>query len=99
MSVGRIEPVTARYLHVDLDGRDHRVFVEEAGNPEGVPLLCLHTAGADTRQFRGLINDDEVLRTCRVIAFDLPYHGKSSPPAGWQEGTYQLTGRPATPRR
>jgi pimeloyl-ACP methyl ester carboxylesterase len=87
----RVEPVTARYLHVDLDGREHRVYVEEAGNPAGVPLLCLHTAGADTRQFRGLVNDDEVLRTCRVIAFDLPYHGKSSPPAGWQDSTYQLT--------
>src|SRR6202012_4885099 len=87
----RFESVTARYLHVDLDGADHRVYVEEAGNPAGVPLLCLHTAGADTRQFRGLINDDEVLATCRVITFDLPYHGKSSPPPGWQEGTYQLT--------
>ena len=63
----RFEPLTARYLHVDLDGQDHRVYVEEAGNPAGVPLLCLHTAGADTRQFRGLINDDEVLATCRVI--------------------------------
>ena len=54
-----------------------------------MPLLCLHTAGADTRQFRGLINDDEVLRTCRVIAFDLPYHGKSSPPAGCNGRTSQ----------
>jgi pimeloyl-ACP methyl ester carboxylesterase len=85
------EPVTARYLHLDLGRLDHRVFVEEAGNPGGVPLLCLHTAGADSRQFRGVLNDPDVLRTCRVIAFDLPYHGKSSPPAGWQRGTYQLT--------
>ena len=85
------EPVTGRYLHLGLDGLDHRVFVEEAGSPGGVPLLCLHTAGADSRQFRGVLNDADVLRTCRVIAFDLPYHGKSSPPAGWQHGTYQLT--------
>lgn len=87
----RFEPVTARYLHLELDGLNHRVYVEEAGDPDGVPLLCLHTAGADARQFRGLVNDDDVLRACRVIAFDLPYHGKSSPPAGWQLGTYRLT--------
>ncbi len=87
----RYEPLTGRYLHVDLGGLDHRVYVEEAGNPEGTPLLCLHTAGSDARQFRGVLNDDDVLRQCRVIAFDLPYHGKSSPPAGWQLGTYQLT--------
>jgi pimeloyl-ACP methyl ester carboxylesterase len=87
----RFEPVTARYLHVDLGGLDHRIYIEESGNPDGVPLLCLHTAGADSRQFRGLLNDAEVARTCRVIAFDLPYHGKSSPPAGWQLGSYRLT--------
>ena len=27
----------------------------------------------------------------RVIAFDLPFHGKSSPPAGWQDEEYRLT--------
>jgi pimeloyl-ACP methyl ester carboxylesterase len=87
----RFEPVTARYLHLELGGLDHRIYLEESGAPDGVPLLCLHTAGADARQFRGVVNDPEVLRTFRVIAFDLPYHGKSSPPAGWELGTYQLT--------
>jgi pimeloyl-ACP methyl ester carboxylesterase len=27
----------------------------------------------------------------RVIAFDLPWHGKSSPPAGWEAEEYRLT--------
>ncbi len=27
----------------------------------------------------------------RVIAFDMPWHGKSSPPAGWHNEEYQLT--------
>jgi pimeloyl-ACP methyl ester carboxylesterase len=84
-----VEPISGRYLRLDINGVEHRVYVEEAGS--GVPLLCLHTAGADTRQFRGLLNDEEVLRQCRVVTFDLPWHGKSSPPAGWQETTYQLT--------
>ena len=63
--------------------------VEEAG--EGIPLLCLHTAGADTRQWRGVMNSAQITGAFRVIAFDMPWHGKSSPPAGWQAEEYRLT--------
>jgi hypothetical protein len=59
------------YLHLDLFGRIHRLYVEEAG--EGTPLLCLRTAGADGRQYRALMNDDRVTRRHRVIAFDMPW--------------------------
>ena len=90
----RIEPVVGRYLHLDLFGRDHRVYFEEAG--EGIPLLCLHTAGSDARQFRALLNDDEITRHYRVIAFDMPWHGKSSPPEGWEREEYQLDTRSYT---
>lgn len=84
-----VEPITGRYLRVELDGVPHRVYGEEAGR--GVPLLCLHTAGSDSRQYRGLMNDPEVLANFRVVCFDLPWHGKSSPPAGWQGSEYLLT--------
>jgi pimeloyl-ACP methyl ester carboxylesterase len=83
------EPTIGRYLHLDLFGRKHRIYVEEAG--QGTPLLCLHTAGADGRQYRGLMNDARVTAKRRVIAFDMPWHGKSSPPEGWQNEEYQLT--------
>jgi pimeloyl-ACP methyl ester carboxylesterase len=83
------EPVTGRYLRVDVEGVEHRIYVEEAG--QGTPLLCLHTAGSDSRQYRHLLNDPEVLAQSRVITFDMPWHGKSSPPAGWHDTTYQLT--------
>ena len=85
----RYEPIAARYLRCNLLGEPHRLYVEEAG--QGIPLLCLHTAGADTRQYRGLMNDTRVTDNFRVIAFDMPWHGKTSPPAGWQEREYQLT--------
>jgi pimeloyl-ACP methyl ester carboxylesterase len=84
-----IEPTVGRYVHLDCDGRRYRIYFEEAG--QGIPLLCLHTAGSDTRQFRGLLNDPAITRDYRVIAFDLPWHGKSSPPVGWQNEEYQLT--------
>ena len=57
---GVLEPVTGRYLRFELEGRAQRVYFEEAG--QGIPLLCLHTAGSDTRQFRGLLNEPQIGR-------------------------------------
>ncbi len=65
------------------------MYLEEAG--QGIPLLCLHTAGADSRQFRHVLNDREVTGRFRVIAFDLPWHGRSNPPDGWWTTRYRLT--------
>ena len=48
-----LEPTIGRYLSLDLDGRKHRLYFEEAG--QGIPLVCLHTAGSDTRQYRCLL--------------------------------------------
>jgi pimeloyl-ACP methyl ester carboxylesterase len=84
-----IEPIVGRYLRLDFNGRPHRIYFEEAG--QGIPLVCLHTAGADGRQYRALLNDAEITRRFRVIAFDLPWHGKSSPPPGFERDAYQLT--------
>jgi len=84
-----IEPVVGRYMRLDFNGRPHRLYFEEAG--QGIPLICLHTAGADGRQYRALLNDPAVTGRFRVIAFDLPWHGKSSPPAGFETEAYQLT--------
>ncbi len=84
-----LEPIVGRYLRVALGGRSLRVYFEEAG--QGWPLLCLHTAGADGRQFRHLMTDPAVTRDWRVLAFDMPRHGKSLPPPGWQDDEYRLT--------
>jgi hypothetical protein len=87
------EAIRGRYLRMDIDGRPHRVYVEEAGpaGGGGIPLLLLHTAGSDGRQWRDLLNDPDITARFRCIAFDMPWHGKSSPPTGWQEEAYQLT--------
>jgi pimeloyl-ACP methyl ester carboxylesterase len=66
----RLEPIVGRYLPLRYNDQEFRIFFEEAG--EGVPLLCLHTAGADSRQYRHLLNDAAVTSRFRVIAFDLP---------------------------
>jgi pimeloyl-ACP methyl ester carboxylesterase len=85
------EPIVGRYFPVGIDGIEHRIFVEEAGR--GIALLCLHTAGADSRQYRHLLNDKQVTDRFRVIAFDLPYHGRSTPPDGWWLSKYRLTAK------
>ena len=84
-----LEPIVGRYMSVEIEGSSHRVFFEEAGS--GVPLLCLHTAGADSRQYRHLLNDPAITNLYRVIAFDMPYHGRSNPPDGWWLRKYRLT--------
>ena len=89
MNEPAIEPITGRYMRLDVEGRPHRLYWEEAG--AGRPLLCLHTAGSDGRQYRALLNDPEITERFRVIAFDMPWHGKSSPPSGWQDEEYTLT--------
>ena len=90
-SVGEpvIEPVIGRYLRLDFNGKPHRIYFEEAG--QGIPLVCLHTAGADGRQYRALLNDAEITQRFRVLVFDLPWHGKSSPPPGFEREAYKLT--------
>src|SRR5512145_1973567 len=84
-----IEPIVGRYLTTEVSGVSYRIYFEEAGS--GVPLLCLHTAGADSRQFRHLMTDPDVTSRYRVIAFDMPYHGRSNPPDRWWLKKYRLT--------
>ena len=88
---GTFDAAVGRYVHLDLDGLRHRVYFEEAG--EGIGLLCQHTAGADARQWRHLLEDERVTSRFRVIAYDLPYHGKSLPPYGvaWWAQRYSLS--------
>jgi pimeloyl-ACP methyl ester carboxylesterase len=85
------EPVTGGYVHVPYAGYDYRVFYEEAG--EGIPLVCLHTAGTDSREWRHQLNDADINSNFRVIALDLPRHGKSIPPIGFEKEDYRLTAK------
>ncbi|WP_458210959.1 alpha/beta fold hydrolase [Haladaptatus sp. NG-SE-30] len=87
------EPITGKYVHTEIGGVDHRIYYEENGPEDGIPLLCQHTAGNNCQEWRHLLTDDEITDQFRVIAHDLPYHGKSVPPASqsWWEDDYTLT--------
>lgn len=86
----KYDRVRGRYIYLPLEGTEYRVYFEESGS--GIPLLLQHTAGADSRQWRHLLEDEEVTRHFRLIAYDLPYHGKSLPPPGreWWREEYRL---------
>ncbi len=89
---GTIDAVVGRYLHLDLGGVSHRIYVEEAGS--GIPLLCQHTAGSHSAQWRHVLDNPAITDRFRVIAYDLPHHGKSVPPVGpaWWAEQYKLDG-------
>ena len=47
--MARYSDITGRYVYLDIDGLEYRVYFEEAG--QGIPLVCQHTAaptGANT---------------------------------------------------
>ena len=86
-----VDSAVGRYRYVRIQGIQYRVYYEEAG--QGIPLVLQHTAGSDGRQWRHLLEDRELQRHFRMIAYDLPYHGKSLPPTGvdWWAREYRLT--------
>lgn len=71
--------IVGRYIWIETPswGRS-KVFYESAG-AGSQPILFLHTAGADSRQFHSLMNNKRLQRRLTMYAFDLPGHGRSYP--------------------
>lgn len=88
---GVMDAVVGRYIHLDILGQDYRVYFEEVG--QGIPLLLQHTAGCHGTQWRHLMENTDITDHFRLIAYDLPFHGKSIPPVGpkWWAEEYKLT--------
>ena len=91
--MAKIEPITGKYIWVPFDGEEYRIFFEEAG--EGIPMVCLHTAGTDSREWRHQLCDPAINKNFRVIAIDIPRHGKSIPPYDYykENEEYKLTAK------
>lgn len=81
--------VCGRYRDLAASGRRCRLYYETAGS--GIPIVFLHTAGADSRQFHHLLCDVDIGREWAMHAFDMPMHGRSFPPEDWEAGAYTLT--------
>jgi pimeloyl-ACP methyl ester carboxylesterase len=80
--------VTGRYVPVRVGGVTYQIYSESAGS--GQDVLCMHTAGADGRQFHGLMTDPRIVEHHRLVSFDLPWHGNTPPPEGAIHGSWRL---------
>jgi len=83
--------IVGRYAYITspLWGRC-KCFYEQSGN--GVQeILFLHTAGSDSRQYHGVMNDERMLKKCKMTAVDLPAHGRSFPYEGYWPGKHTNT--------
>ena len=67
--MAKIEPITGKYIWVPFDGEEYRIFFEEAG--EGIPMVCLHTAGTDSREWRHQLCDPAINKNFRVDEGDI----------------------------
>jgi pimeloyl-ACP methyl ester carboxylesterase len=84
-----MEDVTGRYVRVSVPAWGVcDVYYESAGT--GTPVILLPTAGSDCGQYHGLMSDSRLTQDFRLITFDLPWHGKSLPPATKRNTGYTL---------
>lgn len=58
-------------------GRGCLIHWLEAGQETNMPIIFLHTAGADARQYLYQLGDSCLQRQFRMLAFDMPWHGHS----------------------
>lgn len=86
------EPIVGRYVRVEFDDEVYRTYYETAGDGP-IPLVCLHTAGADSRQWRHVLTDESLYGDYTVYAFDMPRHGRTLPgeTGEWWRRQYELT--------
>ncbi|KAI9687380.1 MAG: hypothetical protein M1822_002423 [Bathelium mastoideum] len=67
-----------------------KVFYDSSGNGSQ-PIVFLHTAGSDGRQYHGVMNDARMREKCTMYAFDLPGHGRSFPSRSYHPGAHTNT--------
>lgn len=77
------------YLEAPVWGRC-KVFYEYSGEGKQ-PIVFLHTAGSDSRQYHGVMNDARMRKKCIMYAFDLPGHGRSFPSKDCPPGSHTNT--------
>lgn len=85
-----LSQITGHYAQIATHGGTAQIYYETAGNGP-IPLVFLHTAGADSRQYLAQMADTELAQQFTLYAPDMPYHGRSMPPDGWDGGPYHLT--------
>ena len=77
-----LHPYFQQFLQVD---ETHRLYIEESGNPEGIPAIFLHGGpGANSESYHRRYFDPEKYR---IILFDQRGCGQSTPHASLKDNT------------
>ncbi len=84
-----VSTITGHYMNFHSRGQQSVLYYEEAG--QGRPIVFLHTAGSDSRQYRYVLANAKLQEQWHMFAFDLPFHGRSDPGPKWWETKYLLT--------
>ena len=78
-------PAQGRYVTLQAGGREIILHAESSGT--GRPILGLHTAGSDGRQFHRLMAEPRLAGAgFSLVTFDMPGHGRSpaiTAPGAW----------------
>jgi pimeloyl-ACP methyl ester carboxylesterase len=82
-----LSPLKGQYAKSGSDW----IYYETVGQTDQPVICMLHTAGADSRQWHGLMAMPELQKDWRMIAFDMPGHGRSPLPDGQPNWQWQLT--------
>ena len=85
-----LENILGSYLKVGPQ-KDYWVYREQVGSSNKPVILLLHTAGADSRQWHGLMSNKELQAEWSMHAFDIPGHGRSPLPPGSANWNWRLT--------
>ncbi|GMA66147.1 alpha/beta fold hydrolase [Alicyclobacillus fastidiosus] len=89
--ISHFDVTTIQGHYIDFPSSDTSsvLYYEESG--AGQPIVFLHTAGSDSRQYRHLLANTELQKHYHMFSFDLPFHGKSDPYQQWWDNKYNLT--------
>jgi len=74
-----VDVIVGRYVFINTLWGRTKLFYEQCGDAGNVPILFLHTAGSDGRQYHGVMNDGRMLAKYHMTSIDLPGHGRSFP--------------------
>jgi pimeloyl-ACP methyl ester carboxylesterase len=73
-----LDGLIGRYTQIETSTWGQATIYYESAGRGDQQILLLHTAGADSRQFHTLMTNKALCQCLKMIAFDLPSHGRSS---------------------
>ncbi|QWE25172.1 alpha/beta hydrolase [Polynucleobacter sp. AP-Elch-400A-B2] len=85
-----LENISGSYLKIGPK-KDYWIYQEQTGTTDKPAILMLHTAGADSRQWHGLMCNKQLQAEWKMHAFDIPGHGRSPLPPGVANWNWRLT--------